>query len=60
MNALSREVRKPSYENLLEIYASVAKVGRKIKRDFDLFDTRPFADLSYVAVEAAERLVAKT
>lgn len=59
MNALSRESRKPSYQNLMDIYAAVAKLARTIKRDFDLFDTSPFADLSYVAVETAERLVAK-
>lgn len=59
MNALSREDRRPSYENLLEIYAAVAAFARTIKRDFDLFDTRPFEDLSYVAAKATRRLVAK-
>jgi hypothetical protein len=59
MNALSREGPRPSYENLLDIYADVARVAKKIKRDFDLFDTSPFAELSYAAVETAERLVAK-
>ena len=60
MNALSREGSKPTYRNLLDIYGAVAKLARTIKREFDLFDTSPFADLSYVAVETAERLVAKS
>lgn len=60
MNALSREGPEPTYQSLMDIYTAVAKLARTIKRDFDLFETRPFADLSYVAVETAERLVAKT
>lgn len=59
MNALSREGSAPSYRNLLDIYAAVAKLARTIKREFELFDTRPFADLSFVAAETAERLVTK-
>jgi hypothetical protein len=33
----------------------VEKMARRIKKDYsdDLFDTRPFADLAYVASEAA-------
>jgi hypothetical protein len=60
MNALSRENRRPTYQNLREIYTAVAELARTIKRDFDLFDTQPFADLSYVAVETAERVVGYT
>lgn len=59
MNALSREDRRPTYQNLMDIYAAVAKLARTIRRDFDLFDTQPFAELSYVAVETAERLVGR-
>lgn len=59
MNVLSREGPKPSYQDLIGIYTAVAKVARTLKRDFNLFDTRPFGELSYVAVETAERLVAK-
>jgi hypothetical protein len=59
MNALEREGPKPTHESLLEIYVAVAKVARKIKKKFDLFDTRPFAELSYVAVEAAQSIVAQ-
>ena len=58
MNALSREGAKPTYQSLMDIYSAVVRLARTIKRDFDLFDTRPFADLSYAAVETAERLVA--
>ena len=60
MNALSRKGPRPTYDNLLEIYAGVAKVAKKMKREFDLFDTSPFSDLSYVAVETAQRVVAKS
>jgi hypothetical protein len=60
MNALSRKGPRPTYENLLEIYKAVAKVARSLKREFDLFDNSPFSDLSYVAVETAQRLVGKS
>jgi hypothetical protein len=55
MNALGRQEHQPTFANLLAIYAVVENEGRQIKRDYsnDLFDTRPFADLAYVASEAA-------
>lgn len=55
LNALGRQKHQPTFANLLAIYAEVEKVARRIKRDYsnDLFDTRPFADLVYVANEAA-------
>jgi hypothetical protein len=55
MNALGRQKHQPTFANLLAIYAVVEKMARQIKRDYsnDLFDTRPFADLAYVASEAA-------
>jgi hypothetical protein len=56
MNALGRQKHQPTFMNLLAIYAVVEKMARRIKRDYsnDLFDTRPFADLAYVASEAAQ------
>jgi len=59
MNALSRESGTPTYENLLQIHAAVAKVARKIQQEFELFDAKPFADLSYVAVETAQTIIPK-
>jgi hypothetical protein len=55
MNALARQTHQPTLANLLHIYRDVEKVARRIKREYsnDLFDTRPFADLAYVATEAA-------
>lgn len=57
MNALGRQKHQPSLANLLAIYRDVEKMGRRIKREYsnDLFDTRPFADLAYVANDAAHR-----
>ena len=56
MNALARQKHQPTLANLLAIYSVVEKMARSIKRDYsnDLFDTRPFADLAYVASEAAQ------
>ncbi len=59
MNALAREGQRPSYENLLAIYAAVAAVAQTLKQRSTLFDSSPFADLSYVAAETAERVVTK-
>ncbi|HEX6084526.1 MAG TPA: hypothetical protein VF266_08365 [Thermoanaerobaculia bacterium] len=55
MNALARERHQPTLSNLLDVYARVEQMARDIKRDYsrDLFDSRPFADLVYVASEAA-------
>lgn len=55
MNALGRQKHQPTLANLLAIYSDVERMARRIKRDYsdDLFDTRPFADLAYVANEAA-------
>jgi hypothetical protein len=55
MNALGREKHQPSLQNLLAVYRDVAKAARKIKADYsdDLFETRPFADLAFVANTAA-------
>ena len=56
MNALARQKHQPTFANLLAIYDVVEKTARRIKRDYsnDLFDTRPFADLAYVASAAAQ------
>jgi hypothetical protein len=55
MNALGRQRHQPTLSNLLAIYEDVARMAKRIKADYsnDIFDTRPFADLAYVANEAA-------
>ena len=55
MNALTREKHQPTLANLLNIYADVEKAARKIKALYsnDLFETRPFDELAFVASEAA-------
>lgn len=57
MNALGRQKHQPSLANLLQVYRDVEKTARSIKREYsnDLFETRPFADLAYVANDAAHR-----
>jgi hypothetical protein len=59
VNALDREDRKPSLQELQAIFAAVEKVARQLKRNLgrDLFDARPFGELSYVAAQAAARFV---
>jgi hypothetical protein len=60
MNALDREGSKPSLSDLKAVFVAVEKGARAIKRDFskDLFDTRPFGELSYIAVQEAHALMA--
>jgi len=60
VNALDREDRKPSLHELQAIFKAVETVARRLKRDLgrDLFDARPFGELSYVAAQAASRFVA--
>jgi hypothetical protein len=55
MNALGRQNHQPTLSNLVSIYRDVERMATRIKADYssDLFDTRPFADLAYVANEAA-------
>jgi hypothetical protein len=55
MNALGRQRHQPTLANLTSIYNDVERMAQRIKQDYsnDLFDTRPFADLAYVANEAA-------
>ena len=59
VNALDREDRKPSLQQLQAIFAAVEKVARQLKRNLgrDLFDARPFGELSYVAAQAAAQFV---
>jgi hypothetical protein len=56
MNALGRQKHQPKFGNLLDIYRDVARTAARIKRDYsaDLFDTRPFTDLSYAAQRVAQ------
>jgi hypothetical protein len=60
MSALQREKHRPTLDNLMTIYEAVAKVARRIKRTYsrDLFDTRPFDELRFVATETAKDNVA--
>jgi len=59
VNALDREGRKPSLPDLHVIFGAVERVARRLKRDLgrDLFDARPFGELSYAAGQAASQLV---
>lgn len=59
VNALDREDRRPSLRELHAIFSAVEKVARQMKRQLgqDLFDARPFGELSYAAAQAASRLV---
>ena len=56
MNALGRQQHQPTLANLLNVYREVERMARRIKSQYtnDLFDTRPFADLAYVANDAAQ------
>lgn len=55
MNALAREKHQPTLTNLLRIYGDVERMARRIKAEYsdDLFETRPFAELAYVANASA-------
>jgi len=59
MNALARQEHRPTLAELLEIYREVEKGARRIKRTYsnDLFDTRPFKELTFAAIEAAYRFI---
>jgi hypothetical protein len=59
VNALDRVDRKPSLRQLRLVFKAVQKVARRLKRDSgrDLFDARPFSELSFVASDAASRFV---
>ena len=56
MNALGRQTHQPTLTNLLNIYREAERMADRIKADYsnDLFDPRPFAELAYVANEAAQ------
>jgi hypothetical protein len=55
MNALGRQRHQPTLPNLLTIYTEIALAARQIKTTYsnDLFETRPFSDLVFVANQAA-------
>jgi hypothetical protein len=55
MNALVREKHQPTFASLLAVYRDVEAAGRRIKRNYshDLFDARPFAELTVAANETA-------
>jgi hypothetical protein len=60
MSALQRERHRPSLPNMVTIYRAVANAARIIKRTYsrDLFDTRPFDELRFVATGVAKKTVA--
>ncbi|HEV2722200.1 MAG TPA: hypothetical protein VG323_19420 [Thermoanaerobaculia bacterium] len=60
MSALQREKHRPTLSNLVAIYQALEAAARRIKRTYsrDLFDTRPFDDLRFVAQEKAKAIVA--
>jgi len=60
MNGLQREKHRPTLANLMTIYRAVETLARKIKRTYsrDLFDTRPFDELRFVAQQKAKETVA--
>jgi len=62
VNALDREDRKPSLRDLQAVFTAVEQVARELKRDLgrDLFDARPFGELSYAAAQAAAQFVRST
>lgn len=57
MNVLGRLTDRPTFSDLLNVYREVEKGARRIKRNYslDLFDTKPFAELIFIASETAER-----
>lgn len=57
MNVLGRITDRPTFADLLNVYRDVEKSARGIKRDYslDLFDTKPFAELIFIASEATRR-----
>jgi hypothetical protein len=59
MNVLGRSTDRATFANLLDIYREVEKAARRIKRSYsrDLFDTRPFYELAFVANEASEQYI---
>jgi hypothetical protein len=56
MNALGRERHQPTLASLMAVYADVDERAQLIRRGYsrDLFDTRPFSELSYAASAAAQ------
>jgi hypothetical protein len=60
MSALQREKHRPTLPDLVTVYQAVEEAAREIKRTYsrDLFDTRPFDDLRYVAQKTAKRTIA--
>ena len=60
MSALQREKHRPTLANLMEIYRAVETNAGRIKRTYslDLFDTRPFDELRFIAQREAELAVA--
>jgi hypothetical protein len=57
MNVLGRLTDRPTFSDLLNVYREVEKGARRIKRNYslDLFDTKPFAELIFIANKTAER-----
>jgi hypothetical protein len=60
MSALQREKHRPTLPDLVTIYRAVEVAAREIQRTYsrDLFDTRPFDDLRFVAQLKAKQIIA--
>lgn len=60
MNGLQREKHRPTLSNLVTVYRAVETVARRIKRTYshELFETRPFDELRFVALQKAKQTVA--
>jgi len=54
---LTAKAPNPSLDDLKFVFTAVQRVARRLKRDIgrNLFDTRPFGELAYVAAEAASQ-----
>jgi hypothetical protein len=57
MNVLGRLTDRPTFADLMNVYDEVERSAQGIKRDYslDLFDTKPFAELMFIASEASRR-----
>ncbi|HEX7677226.1 MAG TPA: hypothetical protein VF713_03825 [Thermoanaerobaculia bacterium] len=57
MNVLGRLTDRPTFADLVNVYDEVERSAQGIKKGYslDLFDTKPFAELIFIASEAARR-----
>jgi hypothetical protein len=60
MSALQREKHRPTLPDLMAVYEAVEEGAREIKRTYsrDLFDTRPFDELRFIAQKTSKETIA--